>query len=132
MSLTKNVVLNLYSSMKCFFRKIQTFFQHRKWTLKVRFLHFFGFFDHLVKVQLGRYQKNISQEWSRVKNLLCVSCAAGDVFPVKLLLLGPKVSTQFFVPILEKFWIFLFHCQLSCIFFHYFIMIYYNYIRWSH
>ena len=29
-----------------------------------------------VEVQLGRYQKNILQKGSRVKNLSCVSCAA--------------------------------------------------------
>ena len=39
-----------------------------------------------LKVQLGTYQKNISQEWSRVKNLSCVSCAAWNVFPLNLLL----------------------------------------------
>ena len=36
----------------------------------------FALFDHFVKVQMARYKKNISQEWSRVKNLSCVSCAA--------------------------------------------------------
>jgi len=39
-----------------------------------------------VEVQLGRYQKNISQEWSRVKHLSCVSCAAWNVFFVNLLM----------------------------------------------
>ena len=56
-------------------------------TLKVWFLHFFALVDQFVKVQLGRYQNNISQEWSRVKNLKFVSCAAWNVFPVNLLLL---------------------------------------------
>ena len=39
-----------------------------------------------VGVQFGRYQKNILQEWSMVKNLSCVSCAAWNVFPVNSLL----------------------------------------------
>ena len=35
-----------------------------------------------VEVQFGRYQKNIWQEWSMVKNL---SCAAWNVFPINSL-----------------------------------------------
>ena len=41
-----------------------------------------------VEVQFGRYQKNILQEWSMVKNLSCVSCAAWNVFPINSLLGG--------------------------------------------
>ena len=40
-----------------------------------------------VEVQFGRYQKNILQEWSMVKNLSCVSCAAWNFFPLNFLLL---------------------------------------------
>ena len=75
MSFTKNVVLNLYSSTKFFLEWFLTY----KIESEVWFLHF-------VKVQLGRYQKNISEEWSRVKNLSCVSCAACNVFPINLFL----------------------------------------------
>ena len=42
--------------------------------------------QRLVEVQFGRYQKNILQEWSMVKNLSCVSCAAWNVSPLYLLL----------------------------------------------
>ena len=38
-----------------------------------------------VEVQFGRYQKNNLQEWSMVKNLSCVSCAAWNVFPINSL-----------------------------------------------
>ena len=34
-----------------------------------------------VEVQFGSYQKNILQEWSMVKNLSCISCAALNAFP---------------------------------------------------
>jgi hypothetical protein len=40
----------------------------------------------LVEVQFGRYQKNILQEWSMIKNLACVSCAAWNVFPINSLM----------------------------------------------
>ena len=39
-----------------------------------------------VEVQFGRYQKNILQEWSVVKNLSCVNCAAWNVFSINSLL----------------------------------------------
>ena len=39
-----------------------------------------------VEVQFGRYQKNILQEWSMVKNLSYVSCAAWNVFPINSLI----------------------------------------------
>ena len=42
--------------------------------------------QRLVEVQLGRYRKNILQEWSMVKNLSCVRCAAWNVFPINSLL----------------------------------------------
>ena len=35
-----------------------------------------------AEVQFGRYQKNILQELSMVKNLSCVNCAAWNVFPI--------------------------------------------------
>ena len=38
-----------------------------------------------MEVQFGRYQKNILQEWSMVKNISCVSCAAWNVFPINSL-----------------------------------------------
>ena len=38
-----------------------------------------------VEVQFGRCQKNILQEWSMVKNLSCVSCAAWNVFAINSL-----------------------------------------------
>ena len=38
-----------------------------------------------MEVQFGRYQKNILQEWSMVKNISCVSCAACYVFPINSL-----------------------------------------------
>ena len=34
-----------------------------------------------VEVQFGRYQKNILQEWCRVKKLSCVSCGSLKHFP---------------------------------------------------
>ena len=34
-----------------------------------------------VEVQFGRYQINVLQEWSMVKNLSCVSCAAWNNSP---------------------------------------------------
>ena len=43
--------------------------------------------QRLVEVQFGRYQKNILQEWSMVKNLSCVSCAAWNVFTINSQLL---------------------------------------------
>ena len=45
-----------------------------------------------VEVQFGRYQKNILQEWSMVKNLSCVSCAAWNVFPINSLLSGTIIK----------------------------------------
>ena len=42
---------------------------------------------------MGRYQRNISAGYSRVKNLSCVSCAAWNVFPINLLV---KVKAYFF------------------------------------
>ena len=56
----------------------------------------------LVQVQFGRYQENILQEWSMVKNLSCVSCAAWNVSPINSLMplcvlycvLLTKLSTQ--------------------------------------
>ena len=54
--------------------------------LKVWFLNFLALFDHFVKLQLVRYQKDISQEWSiRVKNISCVSCAAWNGLSINLL-----------------------------------------------
>ena len=55
-----------------------------------------------MEVQFGRYQKNILQEWSMVKNLSCVSCAAWNVFLINSLMplcalycvLLTKLSTQ--------------------------------------
>ena len=44
--------------------------------------------QRLVEVQFGRYQKNILQEWSMVKNLSCASCAAWNVFAINSLLRG--------------------------------------------
>ena len=44
----------------------------------------FAQFDHFVKFQLSRYQKNISKEWCRIKKLSYVSCAAWNAFPVNL------------------------------------------------
>jgi hypothetical protein len=44
--------------------------------------------QRLVEVQFGRYQKYILQEWSMVKNLSCVSCAAWNVFPINSLVRG--------------------------------------------
>ena len=38
-----------------------------------------------VEVQFARYQKNILQEWSLVKNFSCISCAAWNVFPINSL-----------------------------------------------
>ena len=40
MSLTKNVLLNWYSSMKKKMRKMRMIFWHKKFTLKVKFWHF--------------------------------------------------------------------------------------------
>ena len=37
--------------------------------------------QRLVEVQFGRYQKNILQEWSMVKNLSCVSYGSLKCFP---------------------------------------------------
>ena len=42
MSITINVPLNWYSSIKIFFRKIRIFFLHRKLTLKIRNQHFWS------------------------------------------------------------------------------------------
>ena len=50
-----------------------------------------------VEVQFGRYKKkrNILHEWSMVKNLSCVSCAAWKVSPINSLLTAycPKIYT---------------------------------------
>ena len=48
-----------------------------------------------MEVQFGRYQKNILQEWSMVKNLSCVSCAAWNVFPINSLTTGWSTSPSF-------------------------------------
>ena len=42
-------------------------------------------FNRFVKVQVYRYWRNILQEWSRVKNISYVSCAAWNIFPINLL-----------------------------------------------
>ena len=44
-----------------------------------------------MEVQFDRYQKNILQEWSTVKNLSCVSCAAWNVFPINSLFTPKRV-----------------------------------------
>ena len=38
-----------------------------------------------VEVQFGKYQKNILEEWSMVKNLSCVNFAAWNFFPINSL-----------------------------------------------
>ena len=51
--------------------------------------------QRLVEVQFGRYQKNILLEWSMVKNLSCVSCAAWNVFPINSLMPNSSVFIYF-------------------------------------
>ena len=74
MSFIKNVALNLYSSMKFFLEEFECFCT----------------FSPLCESSVGQISKNISKEWSRVKNLSSVSCAAWNIFPVNLLMSSIK------------------------------------------
>ena len=55
-----------------------------------------------MEVQFGRYQKNILQEWSMVKNLSCVSCAAWNVFPINSLVWVSKGSNEATITLLIR------------------------------
>ena len=79
-----------------FFRKIWTFFTIENWLWKSNFCTFWPLFDHFVKFQLYRYQKNILHEWSRVKNLSHVSYVAWNVFHInKFMIRGTLIFTTF-------------------------------------
>ena len=51
------------------------------------------------KFSLVQIPKNVLQEWSMVKNLSCVSCAAWNVFPINSLLTTTTIAyrTYYFV-----------------------------------
>ena len=48
--------------------------------------------QRLVEVQFGRYQGNILQEWSMVKNLSCASYETWNVFPISSLLADRSID----------------------------------------
>ena len=83
-TLTHERFLTIYHSCKMFFWYLQN------WTSTdlccvVLYVTYSTTHQRSVEVQFGRYQKNILQEWSMVKNLSCVSCAAWNVFPINSL-----------------------------------------------
>ena len=81
--LTHESFLTIDHSSKLFFWYLPNWTSTYLWCLYVTYS---TTYQRAVEVQFGRYQKNILQEWSVIKNLSCVSCAAWNVFPINSLL----------------------------------------------
>ena len=83
--LTDERFLTIDHSCKIFFWYLPNWTSTDLWCV-VLFVTYSTTHQRLVEVQFGRYQKNILQEWSMVKNLSCVSCTAWNVFPINSLI----------------------------------------------
>ena len=83
--LTHESFLTIDPSCKIFFWYLPNWTSTNLWCV-VLYVTYSTTHQRSVEVQFGRYQKNILQEWSMVKNLSCVSCAAWNVFPINSLL----------------------------------------------
>ena len=83
--LTHEIFLTIDYSCKIFFWYLPNWTSTDLWCV-VLYVTYSTTHQRLVEVQFGRYQKNILQEWSMVKNLSCVSCAAWNVFPINPLM----------------------------------------------
>ena len=88
--LTHERFLTIDHSCKIFFWYLPNWTSTDLWCV-VLYVTYCTTHQRSVEVQLGRYQKNILQEWSMVKNLSCVSCAVWNVFPINSLLTPPKL-----------------------------------------
>ena len=82
--LTHERFLTIDHSCKIFFWYLSNWTSTDLWCV-VLYVTYSTTHQRSVEVQFGGYQKNILQEWSMVKNLSCVSCAAWNVFPINSL-----------------------------------------------
>ena len=89
--LTHESFLTIDHSCKIFFWYLPNWTSTNLWCV-VLYVTYSTTHQRSVEVQFGRYQKNILQEGSMVKNLSCVSCAAWNVFPVNSLGEGTSSS----------------------------------------
>ena len=72
--------LTLHHSCKIFFWYLPNWTSTNLWCV-VLYVAYSTTNQRLVEVQFGRYQKNILQEWCRVKKLSCVSYGSLKRFP---------------------------------------------------
>ena len=82
--LTHESFLTIDHSCKIFFWYLPNWTSTNVWCV-VLYSTYSTTHQRSVEVQFGRYQKNILQDWSMVKNLSCVSCAAWNVFLINSL-----------------------------------------------
>ena len=78
--LTHERFLTIDHSCKIFFWYLPNWTSTDLWCV-VLYVTFSTTNQRSVEVQFGRYQKNILQEWCRVKKLSCVSCGSLKRFP---------------------------------------------------
>ena len=78
--LTHEIFLTIDHSCKIFFWYLHNWTSTDLWCV-VLYVTYSTTHQRSVEVQFSRYQKNILQEWSMVKNLSCVSCTAWNIFP---------------------------------------------------
>ena len=78
--LTHEIFLTIDHSFKIFFWYLSNWTSTDLWCL-VLYVTYSTTHQRSVEVQFGRYQKNILQEWCRVKKLSCVSCGSLKRFP---------------------------------------------------
>ena len=78
--LTHESFLTIDHSCKIFFWYLPNWTSTNLWCV-VLYATYSTTHQRSVEVQFGRYQKNILQEWCRVKKLSCVSCGSLKRFP---------------------------------------------------
>ena len=78
--LTHESFLTLHHSCKIFFWYLPNWTSTNLWFI-VLYATYSTTHQRSVEVQFGRYQKNILQEWCRVKKLSCVSYGSLKRFP---------------------------------------------------
>ena len=78
--LTHAIFLTIDHSCKIFFWYLPNWTSTNLWCV-VLYATYSTTHQRSVEVQFGRYQKNILQEWCRVKKLSCVSCGSLKRFP---------------------------------------------------
>ena len=78
--LTHERFLTIDHSCKIFFWYLPNWTSTNLWCV-VLYATYSTTHQRSVEVQFGRYQKNILQEWCRVKKLSCVSCGSLKRFP---------------------------------------------------